>query len=172
MTYRYIYKITCTAGSFKDKFYFGQHTTTNLDDGYKGSGKKINDYYKKHSKEYIKEIISYHDTLEELNQAEYDIIKPWLNNPICLNLREGGNNGGFTNESRQRMSTSAKGKIISEETKKKMSIAHDNYSSEIKEKQRKVSSRNITKYNKSEEHRIATIESNKRRWETEYQKKH
>ena len=25
--YRYIYKITCTSGSFKDKFYFGQHTT-------------------------------------------------------------------------------------------------------------------------------------------------
>ena len=91
MTYRYIYKITCTAGSFKDKFYFGQHTTDNLNDGYKGSGKKINDYYKKHSKEYIKEIISYHNSQEELNQAEYDIIKEWLGNPMCLNLCKGGN---------------------------------------------------------------------------------
>ena len=35
MIYRYTYKITCTAGTFKDKFYFGQHTTENLNDGYK-----------------------------------------------------------------------------------------------------------------------------------------
>ena len=164
MTYRYIYKITCTAGSFKDKFYFGQHTTTNLDDGYKGSGKKINDYYTKHSKEYIKEIISYHNSQEELNQAEYDIIKEWLGNPMCLNLRDGGMQGIFTEESRAKMSNSAKGKIISEITKEKMSIAHHRYTDEIKEKLRYVSSNNITKYNKSEQHKQATIESNKKRW--------
>ena len=43
MIYRYIYKITCTTGSFKDKFYFGQRTTY-IDpskDKYKGSGRKI-----------------------------------------------------------------------------------------------------------------------------------
>lgn len=66
MTYRYIYKITCTAGSFKGKFYYGQHTTENLDDGYKGSGRKINDYYKKYPNDYIKEIISFHNSQEEL----------------------------------------------------------------------------------------------------------
>lgn len=103
MTYRYIYKITCTAGRFKDKFYFGQHTTDNLNDGYKGSGHLITDYYKKHPNDYIKEIISYHNSQEELNQAEYDIIKDWLNNPICLNLIGGGNKGGVTDEYRQKM---------------------------------------------------------------------
>ena len=72
MIYRYIYKITCTAGSFKDKFYFGQHTTDNLDDGYKGSGRKIGNYYKKHPNDYIKEIISFYNSQEELNKAEYD----------------------------------------------------------------------------------------------------
>ena len=30
MIYRYIYKITCTQGSFKDKFYFGQRITSKL----------------------------------------------------------------------------------------------------------------------------------------------
>ena len=76
MIYRYIYKITCTTGSFKDKFYYGQHTTTNLDDGYKGSGHFLGDYYKKYPNDYIKEIIAFYNTEEELNQAEYDIIHP------------------------------------------------------------------------------------------------
>ena len=88
--YRYIYKITCTSGSFKDKFYFGQHTTENLNDGYKGSGKKLLKYYKKYPNDYIKEIICFCDSQEELNQVEYNIIHPWLNNKQCLNLKEGG----------------------------------------------------------------------------------
>lgn len=92
--YRYIYKITCTKGSFKDKFYFGQHTTSNLDDGYNGSGRMLVKYYKKYPNDYIKEIISFHNTQKELNQAEYDIISPWLNNPMCLNLKEGGGSTG------------------------------------------------------------------------------
>lgn len=68
MIYRYIYKITCTTGSFKDKFYFGQRTTY-IDpskDKYKGSGRKIGDYYKKYPNDYIKEIISFHNSQEEL----------------------------------------------------------------------------------------------------------
>ena len=103
MIYRYIYKITCTTGSFKDKFYFGQHTTENLEDAYKGSGRKIGDYYKKHPNDYIKEIISFHNSQEELNQAEYDIIKPWLGNEMCLNIVGGGNKGEATEEYRQKM---------------------------------------------------------------------
>ena len=121
MIYRYIYKITCTAGSFKGKFYFGQHTTDNLDDGYKGSGRKIKDYFKKHPNDYIKEIISFYDTQEELNQAEYDIILPWLNNETCLNLKEGGGNNKLSNETKKKISASHKGILNSLETKNKMS---------------------------------------------------
>lgn len=93
MIYRYIYKITCTTGSFKDKFYFGQHTTDDLNDGYKGCGILIIKYYKKHPNDYIKEIISFHNSQEELNKAEYDIIHPWLGNELCLNMCEGGKGG-------------------------------------------------------------------------------
>ena len=124
MTYRYIYKITCTAGSFKDKFYYGQHITDNLDDGYKGSGRKLCDYYKKHRNDYTKEIIAFYETDEELNQAEYDIIKPWLNTEICLNLKDGGGNKKLSEETKKKMSESQKGKHHSEEARKKMSESH------------------------------------------------
>ena len=111
MIYRYIYKITCTSGSFKDKFYFGQRTTY-IDpskDKYKGSGRKIGDYYKKHPNDYIKEIISFHNSQEELNKAEYEIIKPWLGDEMCLNLCGGGNICELTEESRKRRSESLSG---------------------------------------------------------------
>lgn len=131
MVYRYIYKITCTAGSFKGKFYFGQHKTDNLNDGYKGSGRKLGDYYKKYPNDYIKKIIAFYDSDEELNKAEYDIILPWLNNKMCLNLKEGGGNNKLSEETRKKMSEKAKnrtypamqGKHHSEEAKKKISDA-------------------------------------------------
>ena len=127
MTYRYIYKITCTAGSFKDKFYFGQHTTRRKKDSYKGRGKLLVDYYKKYPRDYIKEIISYHNSQEELDNAEYDIIHPWLGNPMCLNICEGGKGKGFryhTEETKQKLRGKPswiKGKKMSEEFCKKVS---------------------------------------------------
>lgn len=111
MIYRYIYKITCTAGSFKDKFYFGQHTTNNLDDNYIGSGRKLLSYLKKYPNDYVKEIISFHNTEDELNKAEYDIIHPWLGNEMCLNIQEGGYYGKPSYETRKKMSKSLKGRI-------------------------------------------------------------
>lgn len=143
--YRYIYKITCTAGSFKDKFYYGQHTTSNLDDGYKGSGKLIQDYYKQYPLDYIKEIICFCESQEELNKLEYNVIHQWLGNPLCLNICEGGIGSGFTHhteETKKRLSESHKGKSpankgkpawnrgqtgiyhLSNEAKKKISEVH------------------------------------------------
>lgn len=111
MTYYYIYKITCTKGSYKDKFYFGQHTTTDLNDEYKGSGKLLQNYYKKYPEDYIKEIICFCNNNDELNKKEYDIIHPWLNNEMCLNLMEGGTGGRLSDESLIKMSKTKKGKI-------------------------------------------------------------
>ena len=88
--YYYTYKITCTEGSFKDKIYFGQHHTENLDDGYKGSGKLIRDYYKKYPNGYVKEILGFYDNQNELDIAEYNLIHPHLNKDYCLNQRDGG----------------------------------------------------------------------------------
>ena len=110
MVYRYIYKITCTAGSYKDKFYFGQHTTENLDDNYFASGKKILDYKKKYPNDYIREIIDYYNTEEELNKAEYDIIHPWLGNEMCLNIIEGGYHGRLSYETIKMIAEKNKGR--------------------------------------------------------------
>ena len=108
--FRYIYKITCLEGSWKGKFYYGQHTTDYLADGYFSSGKKINDYRKKYPNGYIREIISFHNSDESLNNAEYNIIHPYLGTEKCLNLKEGGKFGTYTDESKQKMSNSMKGR--------------------------------------------------------------
>ena len=153
MTYYYIYKITCTAGSFKDKFYFGQHTTTNLEDGYKGSGKKLQKYYKKYPNDYIKEIICFCNDSDELGKKEYEIIHPFLGNEMCLNLIEGGNNRLFSNELKEKLSKSHKGVKLSEyhrnrisesrigmhhseETKKKISESHKGKSRDTETKKK------------------------------------
>lgn len=94
--YRYTYKITCLKGSWKGKFSFGQHTTNDLNDGYFSSSKLICDYKKKYGLENCKrEILTFYNSKEELDKAEYDLIHPWLNKPDCLNLKEGGKGGSY-----------------------------------------------------------------------------
>jgi len=159
MIYRYIYKITCTAGSFKGKFYFGKHTTDNLDDGYKGSGTKICKYYKKYPNDYVKEIIAFYNTDEELNKAEFDIIEPYLDTPMCLNMCSGGNVNHPTKELSKILSDSLKGKQAwnkglkgvykaSEETKKKLSEAHKgkHYGGTVTEESRQKQSLSLKKF--------------------------
>ena len=88
--YYYIYKVTCTQGSWKGKFYYGQHSTNKLDDHYFASGKFINDYVKKYPNGYKREIICFCNSKDELNKAEYDIIRININDSNCLNIAEGG----------------------------------------------------------------------------------
>ena len=88
--YYFVYKITCLKGRFKDHYYIGKHVTNDLNDHYKGSGKKIWDYYKKHPNDYVKEILCFCNSNKELNKTEYDIVHQHLNDPMCLNIAEGG----------------------------------------------------------------------------------
>ena len=124
MTYYYIYKITCTAGSLKDYYYIGQHKTTNLDDGYKGSGVMINKYYQKHPNDYIKEILCWCKDENELNEKEdFYVGNLYDTDPLCLNLCAGGHHPGISDEMRRKMSEAKKGKTLSEETRRKISKA-------------------------------------------------
>lgn len=65
--YIYTYKITCLKGSLAGHYYFDQHRTNNINDGYIGSGRIIGDYYKKYGKiehqTYIKEIIAFYNSI-------------------------------------------------------------------------------------------------------------
>lgn len=128
----YTYKITLLKGSLAGHYYYGQHRTDNLNDGYAGSGRKIKNYYKKYGKiehqTYIKEIISFYNNENELNQAEKDLIgDKYKTDELCLNLIPGGTgkgrNKGYKHsiETRQKMSISQKGKHLSKETKEKLS---------------------------------------------------
>lgn len=120
--YRYIYKITCTNGSLKNHFYYGKHTTKNINDNYKGSGVLLKDYYKTYPNDYIKEIISFYNTPSELNKAEFDIINSVLGTEMCLNLNIGGaggsKKGSLSVASRKKISESLKGRPSQNKGKK------------------------------------------------------
>lgn len=93
--YRFIYKITCLCGDWKGKFYIGQHTTDNLDDGYAGSGIKIREYYSIYGKKLnvtykIKILKDKINNQKTLDKWERYYISKYLGTDNCLNIDEGG----------------------------------------------------------------------------------
>jgi len=64
----YVYKIT---NNTTGKIYIGCHSTDNIDDGYMGSGKYLKRAYEKYGIEnFTKTIISHHQSLVEMFEAE------------------------------------------------------------------------------------------------------
>jgi hypothetical protein len=92
--FHYIYKTTC---SLTKCYYFGMHSTDNLDDGYIGSGTNINKSFKKYGrKNHIKEILGFYTDRESLAKAEYELIsESILSDPLCMNIAKGGNSGSL-----------------------------------------------------------------------------
>lgn len=90
--YHYIYKTTCLITS---KYYIGMHSTENLEDGYKGSGKRLWYSIKKYGIEnHVCEILEYLDSRKELAAREKEIInEELLCDDLCMNLKLGGNGG-------------------------------------------------------------------------------
>ena len=81
-TYHYFYKIT---NLINGHFYYGVHNTKNLNDGYMGSGVRLQIAYKKYGIEnFKKEILKYFDTKEEAFEYEAEVVNETLindNNP-------------------------------------------------------------------------------------------
>ncbi len=87
--YHYLYK---TTNLMNNKYYYGIHSTNNLEDGYLGSGKRLRYSIRKYGKDnFKKEILSYYNSREELSNAEKTIItKDILQDKYCMNIIYGG----------------------------------------------------------------------------------
>lgn len=111
----YIYKTTCNVTKM---YYIGMHSTSNLEDGYMGSGKRLRYSIRKYGNEnHTKEIIEYLTSREELIIRETEIIdKVLLSDNLCLNIKEGGQ-GGFISEEQQKYRSICANKALNEKLK-------------------------------------------------------
>lgn len=87
--YNYFYKIT---NNINNHFYYGIHSTDNINDSYMGSGYRLQYAYKKYGIEnFTKEIIKFFDTREECAQYEADMVTETLVlDDNCYNIKLGG----------------------------------------------------------------------------------
>ena len=94
--FNYFYRIDNLVNG---KFYYGVHRTSNLQDGYMGSGVLIKKAINKYGKDnFKKEIIEFFDTYNDVLKLETEVVTEQLvldNN--CYNIRRGGR-GGFERE--------------------------------------------------------------------------
>ncbi len=94
--YFFIYK---TTNLLNEKYYIGMHTTSNLKDGYLGSGTRLRKAIRKYGKHNFKcEILEFLSCKEELINKEKEIVTAELiSDNLCTNLKLGGK-GGFSRE--------------------------------------------------------------------------
>lgn len=87
--YNYFYRIT---NLLNGHYYYGIHSTDDLNDGYMGSGSRIRNAIKKYGVEHFeKEILKFFETREELANYESEIVTEELvHDPECYNVSHGG----------------------------------------------------------------------------------
>lgn len=135
--YFYCYKITNTLNG---KIYIGVHSTTNLNDGYMGSGKILNRAYKKNGlKPFKKEILKFFENNKTMYEYETKLVtEEFIKRDDTYNTITGGKGGqpGALNhfygkhhseKTKRLMSEKSKGRKLSEETKKRLSMNHPDF---------------------------------------------
>lgn len=102
MMHHYIYKIK---QKNSDNIYIGIHSTSDLNDGYMGSGVNLKKLMSKLGKDFFeKEIISFHKTRQEALDKERDIVnKDFVMQPNVLNIALGGGGINICKEKRKQM---------------------------------------------------------------------
>jgi len=86
MKYYYTYQVLFNNGDY----YLGKHSTKDIDDGYTGSGKKLQE----RTDPFTFNILEYYNSEDDLNVAEEELIGDlWFTDPKCLNLTGGGRGG-------------------------------------------------------------------------------
>jgi hypothetical protein len=123
-----VYKTTCEA---TNKYYFGLHSTDNLDDGYLGSGQVLSRSVKKYGRDkHVFEILEHFTSRNEAAKKEKELITAeHLKNPMCMNLRGGGTGcypGRPTkDETKQRLSATGKTRWIHDRQKLREQLEED-----------------------------------------------
>lgn len=95
------------------RYYIGMHSTKNIGDGYLGSGLRISHEINKYGKENFERIVlEKFSTRKELAAKERELVnEAMLLDPLCLNLKLGGEGGGkFYSVEHQRKCAAAGGK--------------------------------------------------------------
>ena len=148
--YHYIYKTTCKVTG---RFYYGMHSTNNLEDGYIGSGTRLWFSIRKHGREnHELEILEHFPDRSSLKEREREIVnETTLKDPQCLNLTIGGN-GGFS------LNASKKGGAVH---KQKME-----FDTEYREKVKKIVSENVLKLHQNGKIKVPDWTGRKHRPET------
>lgn len=90
--YHYFYK---TINVITGRYYYGIHSTNNLNDGYIGSGKRLWYSINKYGKEnHVCEILEFFETRKKLLNKEKEIVnEEMVKNPMCMNISLGGLDG-------------------------------------------------------------------------------
>ena len=113
--YHFVYQTTRVDGFY----YIGVHSTNDLGDGYLGSGKRLLNSVRKHGKQaHSVVVIAMFGTREKALAHEAALVdRNRLLDPLCMNLVLGG--ASLSEEGIKRL----KSKIVSDETRNKMSVA-------------------------------------------------
>ena len=138
----YFYKIT---NKINGKFYFGVHSTKNINDGYMGSGVALRRAYKKYGIEnFEKEILYYFNNADEMYAFEEQYVNADLvNNPECYNMVIGGR----SERTNKQLSLLAEPSHNTQEYRKKLKEGHYKYwTTGDVESKRKKKSESIVRY--------------------------
>lgn len=93
--YYYFYR---TTNNVNGKYYYGVHSTDNLDDGYRGSGKALKAAIKKYNKDgvnhFTTEILKFFDSEKEMYDYEREMVDmEKVRDVNCYNIALGGSGG-------------------------------------------------------------------------------
>ena len=121
--YHFLYK---TIVPSTGQYYYGIHSTDNLNDGYQGSGALICQL-KKNNVHMITGIVEFCQSRKEVLELEKKVVNnKLLKDTACLNLVTGGRftpptRAAIRKSTKKKISMNHKGKVISPETRQKIS---------------------------------------------------
>lgn len=123
--YHYIYKTTCNVTNC---FYIGMHSTSNFDDGYIGSGKRLWRSINKYGKEnHSVEILEQYTNRESLKLREKELVnEDLLKDSQCMNLQLGGGGGFSSEEHKNKFIKSSGSRLGGQSAQKKLKWLREN----------------------------------------------